>query len=285
MTIDSVVPWVNAAADASSRELRQAVHTVLVAISMAPRLPKTYVMKGGILLALQYEGDRFTRDIDFSTTETPAELSVESVKAELEEALATAVEHLDYGLDCRIQACELRPPGPEASWPTTKMTVGYAPKLDARRHRRVLRGQATDILSLDLSYNEVITAIDFIDIPGGGQIQASSLADLVAEKYRAIIQQPVRRRTRRQDAYDLYRLLGTAPLQSAQTKRSVLEALREKASSRNLPVTRNSLQDPAVIARSSTEYHLLKQEIASELPPFDLAYGAVRDYYESLPWD
>ncbi len=240
MTIDAIIPWVQAATDLKSRELRQAVHTVLVAFSMAPRLPKTYVMKGGILLALQYGGDRFTRDIDFSTAATPAELGVDSVQEELAQALATAVEHLNYGLDCRIQRTELRPPGPEASWPTLTMTIGYAPKLDTKRHKHVLRLNATDILSLDLSYNEVITAIDFVDIPGGAQIQASTLADLVAEKYRAILQQPGRRRTRRQDAYDLYRLLGRPELKSAHVKAEILAALHRKAASRQLAVPRLS---------------------------------------------
>lgn len=285
MTTDVIVSWVLAAPDRGSRELRQAVHTVLVAISLAPRLPKIYVMKGGILLALQYAGDRFTRDIDFSTSSTQAELSVESVKEELDQALVTAVEQLDYGLDCRIQSYELRPPGTEASWPTLTITIGYAPKLEPRRHRHLLRGQATDVLSLDLSYNEVVTALEFIDIPGGSQIRASSLTDLVAEKYRAMIQQPIRHRARRQDAYDLYRLLSQADLQPAETRRRVLAALRAKSSSRGIAVDRDSLRNPDVIARSQTEYPLLKAEISSELPAFEQAYGAVRAYYESLPWD
>jgi predicted nucleotidyltransferase component of viral defense system len=284
MTTDLIVPWVESATDPRSRELRQAVHTVLVAISRAPRLPKTYVMKGGILLALQYGGDRFTRDIDFSTALTTAELSVESVREELDQSLSAAVEQLNYGLDCRIQACELRPPGPEASWPTLTMTVGYAPKLDSRRHRRLMSGQATEIISLDFSYNEVITAIDFVDIPGGAQLRAASLADLVAEKYRAMIQQPVRRRTRRQDAYDLYRLLDRPALQTKLMRREILVALREKSASRQLLVDRASIRNPDVIARSEAEYHLLRGEITSELPEFKHAYAAVRDYYESLPW-
>lgn len=284
MTADSIVRWVEAASDPPSRELRQAVHTVLVAISMAPRLPNTYVMKGGILLALQYAGDRFTRDIDFSTTAATKELTVESVKEELDQSLTNAVEALNYGLDCRIQSCELKPPGPDASWPTLTMTVGYAPKLDAKRHRHVLRGQASDILSLDLSYNEVITAIDFLDIPGGAQIKISSLADLVAEKYRAIIQQPIRGRTRRQDAYDLYRLLDQPALQTTSMRKTILAALREKSAARALLVERGSLRDPGVIVRSKAEYHLLKEEITSDLPEFEYAFAAVRDYYESLPW-
>jgi hypothetical protein len=60
--------------------------------------------------------------------------------------------------------------------------------------------------------------------------------------------------------------------------------VREKSASRNLTVAQDSLQNPQVIARSEADYRLLGAEITSSLPKFALAYGAVRDYYESLPW-
>jgi len=280
----TIKPWVEASRDPAERELRQAVHTVLVAISTAPRLPKVIAMKGGILLALQYDGDRYTRDIDFSTKLPQAQMDAASVEQELREALTLAVESLDYGLDCRIQSCKLNPADPASSWPTLTFTVGYAPKADSRRHRRLVALKSSDVLSLDLSYNEVITAIEVLTIAGGATVQASTLADLVAEKFRAVIQQPIRGRTRRQDAYDLFRLLEQPSLQNPKVRRDILVALRAKAVARHVPVSRESLCDPSVVDRSAKEYDLLKDEIASELPHFKEAYAAVRQYYESLPW-
>lgn len=241
-------------------------------------------MKGGILLALRHDGDRYTRDIDFSTKLTPREIDVDSVLAELAAALAVAVTSLPYGLDCRIQAHELRPASPASSWPTLTIRVGYAPQLDRRRQRRLLNRQAIDVVSVDLSYNEVITAAEIVDIAGGSTVQVSDLSDLLAEKFRAMLQQTVRRRTRRQDTYDIYRLLGQPQVRTDSVRATVLSALREKSASRNLLVDRESLRDVDIQTRSRAEYHLLAGEISSELPDFEHAYTAVRDYYESLPW-
>lgn len=284
MVQSTIVSWVEASRDVVEHELRQAIHTVLVAISKAPRLPKVIAMKGGILLALQYQGDRYTRDIDFSTTERHSEMDKESVHAELSQAIALAVESLDYGLDCRIHSSELRPSDPESSWPTLTFRIGYAPKADASRHRRLLALNASTVVSVDLSYSEVITAVEVLGIDGGYTVQASTLTDLVAEKFRAVIQQPIRHRTRRQDVYDLFRLLNQPSLQDSKVRRDIVIALRAKSAARNVMVTRESLADPQVIWRSAKEYNLLSSEISSELPEFEKAYAAVRSYYESLQW-
>jgi hypothetical protein len=59
----NIVKWV--AADPAQRSFRQAIHTVLTAISGTPDLKTSMIMKGDILLALAYESPRFTSDIDF----------------------------------------------------------------------------------------------------------------------------------------------------------------------------------------------------------------------------
>jgi len=66
--------WVNAAPDGRQKELRQAVHTVLVAVAEFRRAGLEVVMKGGILLAVEYAGDRYTKDVDFSTTARVADI-------------------------------------------------------------------------------------------------------------------------------------------------------------------------------------------------------------------
>ena len=284
MQAASIVAWVDTSIDQPTRELRQAVHTILVAVATAPRLPKLLVLKGGILLALRHAGDRFTRDIDFSMRETPREADVEGVVAELKSALVLAVELLDYGLDCRVQHHELRPSDPTKNWPTLQMTVGYAPKIDRSRSARLHRGEAPDVVSLDVSYNEVITAVEIMNIVGGGDIRTSTLSDLLAEKFRAMLQQSQRRRTRRQDLYDLFRLLTASDQKNLELRGLVLSALREKSFGRGLLVSRESLRQPDIRTRSKAEYHLLTAEISSDLPDFDETYAAVQDYYEGMPW-
>ncbi len=58
-----------------------------------------------------------------------------------------------------------------------------------------------------------------------------------------------------------------------------------KAESRKLTVNKHSLADEEIIERSKAEYATLADEIDGELPPFEEVYTAVRNYYESLPWD
>lgn len=285
MTPQTMVAWVAAAPDASTRELRMAVHTILAAVSRAPTLPDLMVLKGGILLALEYQGDRFTRDIDFSTAKTVPEMSVDSVVEELAAALRLQVQMLDYGLDCRIQGHALKPPGENRSWPTLQLRIGYAPQSDPARHRRLLSGKSSTVLALDLSYNEVITAVELVSIPGGAQVQAYALPDLIAEKLRAMLQQPSRHRNRRQDVYDLYRVLSRPEVRNGTFQAAVLHALQAKSAARSMNVNRQSIADLEVRRRSERDYAQLRAEISSELPDFEHAYAAVQDYYEHLPWD
>ena len=276
--------WVNAAPDARQRELREAVHTVLVAVAEFRRAGLQVVMKGGILLAVEYAGDRYTKDVDFSTSARVADIAPERFETTLNAALAAASEKLEYGLDCRVQSRELEPPGADKTWPTLRLKVGYAPLNDAARHGRLTRGQAPTVVAVEISYNEVITASEIIAFGDGLEVEASTLVDLVAEKYRAMIQQPVRNRYRRQDAYDLYGLLSEHGTRLADVRDAVREALLRKSEGRGLVVDRDALRNPEVERRSKEEYPQLAAEIQRPLPPFDEVYGAVREYYEGMGW-
>ena len=276
--------WVASAPDARQRELRQAVHTVLVAVATFRGAGLEVVMKGGILLAVEYAGDRYTKDVDFSTTARVVDIPPERFEATLNAALASSSEQLEYGLDCRVQSKELEPPGEDRTWPTLRLKVAYAPFSDTARQRHLVRGKASDTVAVEISYNEVITASEVIDLGDGLEIEASTLADLVAEKFRAMIQQPVRKRYRRQDAYDLYCLLEAHGSRLEVLRDAVREALLRKSEGRGLVVDRESLRNPEVERRSKAEYPQLAAEIARALPEFDEVYGKVRAYYEGMGW-
>ena len=279
-----IAEWVTAAPDARQTELRQAVHTILLAIAELRRGGLEVVMKGGILLAVEYAGDRYTKDVDFSTASSTAEIPPTEFVEKLNSALAQAANRLDYGMDCRVQSHELRPPGEDKTWPTLKMRVGYAKLTDKRQHAKLMGNGVAAPVDVDLSYNEVITGSETIDIGDGVEIEASTLADLVAEKFRAMIQQPVRKRYRRQDAYDLYCLLEAQGSRLAGLSDAVREALLRKSEGRGLVVDRESLCDPEVERRSKAEYPQLAAEITRKLPEFDDVYGKVRAYYEGMGW-
>lgn len=241
-------------------------------------------MKGGILVAIGYDGDRYTRDIDFSTGAKRSELDPEQFCDSLDRAIATAVDRLDVGPDCRVQGHELQPPGDDRTWPTLRIRIGYASIADARRHARLAKKQAVDVLTVDVSYNEVITATEMLSVYDGANVLASTLADLVAEKYRAMLQQPERNRVRRQDAYDLAHLLGTQGPTLKQQSAAVLGAVRAKCEARGLNPEKTSLRSPEIKRRSAQEYPQLAGEIERPLPAFEDVWTRVVGYYEELPW-
>ncbi len=275
--------WIQAG-DVSETEFREAVHTVIEAISLCPSLPEHLVIKGGILLAIAHDGVRYTRDIDFSTTRTVRTLPVKTILEEIQSTLARSIESLEYDLDCRIQSSELRPPDPNKNWPTLIIKIGYAPFSDRRRHARLMSGASPTIVRIECSFNEVINNVEALEIAPGRGLSAYTLSDVIAEKFRALIQQPIRNRFRRQDVYDIYMLLKVHGEPDDVQKASILESLTEKAMSRNIQVTKTSLSDSDVADRARRDYGQLDAEIVGKLPPFKDAYAAVCSLYERLPW-
>lgn len=275
--------WVNE--NPANKSFRQAVHTILYAISSVHNLQETMVMKGGILVALRYESTRFTRDIDFSSEVLPNEFDPESFIKVFDSALAEAVHELEYDVNCLIQSWKQQPPQKDATFPTIQIKVGYADRNNPTMHRRLLRKKSSHVVKVDFSLNEPRGDPELFEIDNGKSIQIYSFHDLVAEKYRAILQQEVRNRNRRQDVYDLYLLIQLRGLGSdGHAKAKILQSLKEKAAARQLPVERRSMRNPEIIRRSRQEYSLLRNEIEGNLPEFEDAYETVKSYYEDLPW-
>ena len=277
-----IVKWVEHQ-DLKEREFREAIHTLIVAISNSHTLKTNMVMKGAILLAIEFNGQRFTKDIDFSTDEKVSDVDIEKFLLELSEQLTLAVSKLPYGLDCRVQSHKQKPISKDATFPTLTVKIAYAYKGN-KQHKRLLVGKCSTILEVDYSFNELNTEIDTIELMDGSKIKAYSLADLVAEKYRAILQQKERNRYRRQDPYDIYWLLNKGYLVGEELQGKILESLSIKAASRGIRATQHGLRDEEIIDRAKKEYSTLQDEIEGELPDFNKAYQAVKAYYEALPW-
>jgi hypothetical protein len=268
------------------KAFRQAVHTILTAISGSSSLQATMIMKGGILLALAYESSRYTKDIDFSTGKTLDEFDAEEFIQEFEGALMRSVEELDYGLSCLIQSWKQQPPQADATFPTIRINIGYANKSEASAHKRLLRKNSSHIVQVDYSLNEPLGEPELFEIEEGKVIQTYNFHDLIGEKFRAVLQQEVRNRIRRQDIFDLHLLLKDQPFaKNHDTKEKILASLKEKARARYLEVSKESMSNPRIIHRSKIDYHSLASEIDGELPPFDEIYASVKFYYENLPWD
>lgn len=275
--------------DDENRMLREAVHTVLHAIALNADLNSSLSMKGGMLLALQYGSVRFTKDVDFSTTETAEEFDQETFKKRFNIALQRAATELSYDLDCRVQSAKRKPPAPGHSWPTVKIGVGHAYR-GTRAHERLMRNSASDVLRVDLSLNEELGGPDTLYVDDDHSIHAYSFAEIVAEKLRAILQQVHRggqpERGRPQDVYDIDFLLRQHPraYQTAEQE-EVLRLLLNKAHARGMDPERNSMRDAEVRKLAERRYKSdLSKLLPAEPPPFEDLYERVQKYYEGLPW-
>ncbi|SFU03622.1 nucleotidyl transferase AbiEii/AbiGii toxin family protein [Halomonas saccharevitans] len=285
----SIDEWVD---DPSSgeNEFRRAVRIILKAISLDEELSENMVMKGGILLGIKYKSGRYTTDIDFSTSEKLGSLNIEEFEENLNERLLEAQVSLVEEIRCIVQSIKIQPKKrPDATFPSLKISIGYAKKTDASKIRRLESLQSPQKVSIDYSFNEVTGETEDLEVDkeDGEKIKAYALISLIAEKIRSILQQAARNRNRRQDIYDLHHLLRSYADHSHEEKILVLETLIQKSSGKEIDhlLNQNGLDDQDVMDRSARDYPLLADEIEGDLPGFSIAYEFVRDYYKSLPWE
>lgn len=281
ITACNIDSWVKDANE-DQHEFRQAVQIILTAISNDLDLQKTMIMKGGILMAIRYKSHRFTKDLDFSSTLLREQLEIDEFKRRFSNSLANAVAESEYDLDCRIQRFHVEPPGKTASFLNLRLSIGYAYK-GTPKHKKLLNTQSPTKIDIDFNLNERIFGIENLDLGQGTRIQAYVLTDLVAEKLRSLLQQPVRNRYRRQDTYDLRLLIESGISQEDRTE--ILHSLIAKARSRGIDPTPESLDDPEVRRRAERDYPTLADEVDEELPDFDESFELVLKFYRTLPWD
>lgn len=281
----NIKDWVEGASIGRIKEFREAVHTILSAIASDRHLKANMILKGGILLAIRYNSDRYTKDIDFSTEKKlGGEITEDSVHESLDISLAQMVEALDYDLDCRVQSSKLQPKDRNCIYPSIKIKIGYAYK-GTPKHKRLMSLKSPDIVSIDYSLNEKTPNIEDLKLDFFEEgILIYSLTDLIAEKYRSLLQQASRNRTRRQDIYDLNLLIGKFEDISSLEKSKILDCLISKSNARQINPNINSFDDPELKSRAKENYQTLKDEIEGKLPDFDKLFHKVAVFYRSLPW-
>lgn len=89
-------------------------------------------------------------------------------------------------------------------------------------------GMVPVAIEVENSFNERLLQIQVLGLTGGQELFAYGLVNLNAEKYRAILQQVPRRRNRRQDVYDLDRLVARKEVDE-ELKAEILAALNAKS--------------------------------------------------------
>jgi len=279
--------WVDSAAsDPVRHRQRQVTHVLLHAVARTPVLRDALCLKGGILMSAAYNSIRQTGDVDFSASANP-EPFTSALRETLDAALTSAAADLGYvDLRLKVQRFEKNPrPATfeEATSPAIKMTIGIA--LRATNAAKSLeRGQAIEVLGVDISFKEPIINVQVLNIQDQEHsVFAYSIEDLIAEKLRALVQQKMRNRRRRQDIYDIFWLTQNVSI-DADARKSILSSFLKKSDARELVTTQDSFDDPETRERAGADWHTMALEIG-DLPDFNTTYDSVRDFYRSLPWD
>lgn len=199
--------WVEASrADPTRYRDRQVTEIVLTAIGLAPSLHTNLVLKGGAAMALAFKSTRVTGDVDFTSMVEPAELA-EKLTPELNELLPKTAIKLGYlDLLCQVQSVKKMPRAEnfeDHDFPALRVRIGSA-KRGTAEAARLAEGKASRVLDVEISFRDHVYTFQKLNLMGAGvAVRAFTIHELVAEKFRALLQQPVRKRNRRQDVYDI----------------------------------------------------------------------------------
>ncbi len=179
---------------------------VLECIAGYPPWATTLAFKGGNALRFIYGNRRSTVDLDFTAALRFPD-DQESIRIHLDRALSVA--HPRFGVKARAQRITRKPADPTKTMPTYDITIAY--QLPGDRHFvdfERQEHQIRTIVRVEISLNDVVCETqdrqlsDQVD----SVVRVCALEDIIAEKLRALLQQRIRRRHRKQDLYDIARM-------------------------------------------------------------------------------
>lgn len=289
----NIEEWINRAENHDQKVFRQVIHLILLAISRDDSLSQTLIIKGGIVLSLAYGSDRYTTDLDLSSLDNMEKLSKEDLEAKLSKNIKAVVALSDYKLELIVQSIKYLPKDPtKVKFPAYKAKIGYADSTNHGALKRLEAKQSPNIVELDISFNEGVSVSDTenFHLVGRRNVLCYTLEQLMAEKYRSILQQTVRNRNRRQDIFDIYYLLGQEAdiLCTKNSRETILEKLFKSSKGKGIEkhLKREGMRDEDIKFRSLSDFDtlLLEIDIDIEQSPEDM-YQVVQDYFEALPWD
>ena len=136
------------------------------------------------------------------------------------------------------------------------------------------------MLPIEISINEPICdSTLFIIDERFLLLRISALEEIVSEKLRALLQQPIRNRNRRQDVLDIAVIVkATSNLDPQQ----ISEFLQTKAVARGVPVSKSAFYEHEIADRARVDYGELAATARTSFIPFDEALGIVLGLVDEL---
>lgn len=209
-SFERIRPWADAAGvtvdEARLRFAQYAVPRCVGSVAVPRDGP---VFKGGNALDFVWQPNRSTVDLDFSVDHASrlATPDAETLRALLVRGLPAATTRL--GVALAVHRVQQHPRETDKHFVTFDIRIGYAMPNEDRLRQRMARGEpSTRAIRLDVSLNEPIGAAPLIAIDPELRLRVATIEDIVAEKLRALPQQPIRDRQRRQDLLDIAVILS-----------------------------------------------------------------------------
>lgn len=188
--------------------LRFAQREVLRAIG-AHSVKASISFKGGNALRIMHENPRGTVDLDFTAQQSVPD-DPEWLRDQFNQALSNDAlwrEPSLRGIKMRVQSISRNPRRPQATHPTFQLMVGFCLRGDRTYERRFLdfARPVSEVVELQISLNDVVGATSerTVDDHDSETINTCTIDDILGEKLRSLLQQPIRKRNRRQDVFDL----------------------------------------------------------------------------------
>ncbi len=186
---------------ATEGRVRFAQYGILRAIGASRLLSRMLVFKGGNALDFVWQPNRSTQDLVFSVDMATLDESWNAarigdfLKEQLGAGLATVGR--DLAVSYAIHRLRQQPPGADKTFITYELRVGYALPDQIRLVQQLRAGQTVpQVVPVEVSLNEPICVDQNVDVQGHFPLRVSTIEDIVAEKLRALLQQPIRERYR-----------------------------------------------------------------------------------------
>jgi len=260
---------------------RYAQYAILRAITSSRALREALVFKGGNALDFIWQPNRSTQDLDFSIDLMTFQGSIDEDR--LRSLLQGGIERIkqDFNLMLQVGRIDRQPPGADKIFVTFKARIRYA--LPNKRQYQMMQHDSNynspTMIPVEISIYEPICGTIYVDIDGDYPLRVSTIEDIVAEKLRALLQQPIRKRGRRQDLLDIAVIVtGDAELDLALVK----EYLLRKAEAIDVPVSREAFYNPDIMIRASRDYGALSTSVRTRFISFNEAKGLVLRLVDSL---
>lgn len=285
-TFPEIGPWcAGNGVTVNEGRVRFAQYAILRAIAYSDRLSRILVFKGGNALDFVWHPNRSTQDLDFSADMSLIDL--ERVLPNFEDLLQTSIERSlrlvsdQLGIVFAIHSVRQQPPGKGKTFITFELRIGYALPDQFDLLGRMGQGRRSQhVIPVEISLNEPICADEGIEVQATHRLRVSTLEDIVAEKLRALLQQPIRNRSRRQDLLDVALLVQE---HKELDHSRVAEFLCRKSAARNVPVSRAAFHNPELAERAKQDYDDLQPTTRIRFLPYEEALETLLTFTDTLP--